>query len=297
MRKLVFCLFLFGFIFSGCKKKPEAPPTPPDEDLQVVIVFSTQSQSVSLLKSGATEAEEKIDKIILFGVDDQSNVVAYPAITGSQLTEALGGGMKLTISKKVKSLYAIANPSVALENATPANVTALMDLRGVFGTAPASPFLMGGKGDINNSSANIQLIRAVAKIEITGNNDFDIKMVTVQNTPNQGFVFKQTTFSVPSSFGRTNYATVTSATPILYVAESPGGNPATFLVTGVFDGIQASYLITIQVDGVPVDIVRNTHYQVGVTPITESEYDVTIAIPDWMDRKTDDHEIPYEDFN
>jgi len=102
-----------------------------------------------------------------------------------------------------------------------------------------------------SNSVNIELIRAMAKIEIKGENGFVISSVTVRNTPNAGFVFKQATPSVAASdVSRISYSAVSLATPILYVAESTGSNPPTFDVTGRIEGGNSTtYSVTLKVNG------------------------------------------------
>ena len=284
MKRLVF-LFVFCGILAGCDRDLDIS----ELDREVMVFLSAESLSTSLLKSTATTAENQVSKIILFGVNSQGAIVQkFAAITNPALA-----GFKLTISKQVTTLYAMANPSTALETAaaaatvtTSAQLTALTNSFGSNnGSMPASPFLMAGTGAVNSSSVNIELIRAVAKIEIKGENGFVITSVTVRNTPNTGYVFKQATTSVPSSgVSRISYSAVSSASPILYVAESGSANPATFDVTGRIDnGASTTYTVTLKVNGSNVSIARNTHYTVSIIPITETECTVIVTIPNWSD--------------
>jgi len=272
MNKIILLFTLCSLVLAGCKgvKPPEMAPR------QVVIYLSAKALSDIELKSTASQDEDKISKIILFGVDDKLKVVeTFQAIPNPSLA-----GEPLTITKQeVKSLYVIANPSASLEGANPSTVSELMNLTGDFSTAPAPPFLMGGKGDIIGDKANIELVRAVAKIVFTGKDGFEIEKVTVQKTPNKGFVFTQTTFSVPTSSGKAEYKDIASAT--FYVAESTGKDPVEFKVTGTFEGKSATYTITLSNNKQPIDIVRNTHYLMNIKPITEDICDVTINILEW----------------
>ena len=289
MKKKVLLYALCACIFTGCKDSKE---TLEPDDRQVDILFSAKATTSSFLKSTVTPAENLISKVILFGVDVQNNVIEnYAVINNPPLT-----GIQLTISKDVKSLYAIANPSTDMEATKPSSVSDLMNLVGDFTNAPQSPFLMGGNGNVIGDKVNIELIRAVAKIEIIGKNGFQIATVTVKNTTGKGYVFRKETFSVPASASMVNYPAINTTNPILYVAENSRQNPTQFVVTGQLQGKQASYTIVLTNEGQNVDIVRNTHYQVDITPITESECIVTITIPAWSDATTDDHVIPDENF-
>ena len=186
------------------------------------------------------------------------------------------------------------NLESSLVTAPPSTVSDLKSLTASFATAPSpASLLMSGSAEIENATANIQLIRAVSKIEITGKNNFIITSVTVMNTPDRGYVFNQGTPSVPVSATRTSYPVVTSPTPILYVAESTIGNPVQFEVVGKYDGNEAKYTFSITDNREPVNIVRNTHYQVNITPITEDECIVTFIIPDWEDETADNYVIVY----
>jgi len=285
MKKIIVLISLVAFVFTGCRHDE------PKDDLRLVTInLLTESLSSSVLKSQANDAENKIQKIKFFGVDEKSVIVE------SWVEQYASPIVQRTISKNVMSFYAIANPSTDLEAATPSSVTDLMNLTGNFTTAPVSPFLMGGIGDVIGDKVNIELIRVVAKIEVIGKNDFQIETVAVSNTPKKGYVFKQGTLSVPTS-DRVNYSSVTSLTPTLYVAESIAHNPARFDITGQYEGKQAKYTITLKSEGQEIDIVRNTHYQVSVMPITDKVCEITVGIPEWVTKITDDHTIPDSAFD
>lgn len=306
MKKLVFCLSLCGFILAGCSRNE--PAVEPDGDRQVVIFFK-ESKSASSLKSAGTEEEDALEKVILYGIDGLGVIIFTDTIDHPS-----PAGDEVTMSRMVETLYAIANPSNDLETVLESvelsdNVSDLTTLVNDFSDAPESPFLMGGKGAVPPSgfSVTVNLVRAVAKIEIIALNEFEITTVTVLNTSTKGYVFEQSTFSLPSSLDRDDYAPVppTSATmdtTILYVAESPKENPVEFEVTGVFTGVgdlygkTATFSIILQQDGVDIDIVRNTRYRVRITPITEWKYDIEFFIVPWNEVEADIVEIPDEDF-
>ena len=291
MKKIVLIIFCCGFVFSGCVEKEK----PPVNERQVVIYFSLTSLSNSPIKSTtATSAENQISKIILFGVDDQNKVVeTYPAIPNPSLS-----GTKLAISNSVKFIYAIANPSSSIEEAKLSTVSDIMNLTEDFTTPPVSPFLMGGKGEVVDDRVNIEMIRAIAKIDVIGKNDYQIESVTVRNTPNKGYVFAQETLSVPSTAQRVRYPTVNSATPTLYVAESTRLNQLRLDVTGTANGKQTPVTVTLLNNGNPIDIVRNTHYQVSITSDPNKEVVVTVTVQEWIKgEKLDDHIIPDDAFN
>ena len=283
---IIVWFFAFSLcIMAGCEHDPKDNPEP---DHLVVLNFSTESLSGSLLKSAANTAEDLIEKIILFGVNDQNQVVqTFPALVNPPMS-----GKTLTVPRMVKSLYAIANPSAAMEAVIPSSVSDIMEMVGDFTNAPRSPFLMSGKSDVNGKNVNIQLVRTVAKIDITGKNGFQITAVTVANTPDKEYAFKRETLSVPTTAGRVSYSAINSTSPTVYVAENSRQNPTQLVVTGQFQGKQASYTIVLKTGGQNIDIVRNTCYQVGITPITESECTFNITIPEWMDVITDDRVIP-----
>jgi len=300
MKKLVFSLFVCGFVLAGCKNEPTVAP---DGDRQIVVFFSAQSVSASLLKA-AGDIDETISKVILFGVDGQ-DVVAIddPILEGTDLDNALDAGTEVTLSKRIKWLYAVANPSDDLETALgttpPSTLGDLLALTDDFTEAPdPSSLLMGGKGQINPTakSVKIDLLRAVAKVEIIGLNLFEITSVQVTKTPDKGYVFEQSPFSIPDNTP-VNYTKVESPDDmIFYVAENelPGTE---FVVTGTFDSKQATYTIkTLKVEGVSHNIVRNTYYKIGLSPLTEDNFTVTIEITDWTPVEVDDQYIPDDNF-
>lgn len=287
MKKLALFFAIGTFILAGCREKPEQI-----EEHRVIVFFSTMPVSSSLLKSTGNEAENLITKAILFGIDAHNNVIE----TYSAINNPPPDGTEIEISREVTALYAIANPSTDMETVNPATVSDLMNMTGNFTNAPQSPFLMGGMGNIIGYSVNIEVIRAVAKIEIIGKNDFHIESVTVSNTPDKGYVFKRETFSVPASSGKTAYPAINSSTPIFYLAESSGSEPVQFVVTGKYLGRQANYTLVLKSEEQNIDILRNRHYQVGISPNTESDCTITISIPDWDYEDLGVYEIPDEDF-
>ena len=125
-----------------------------------------------------------------------------------------------------------------------------------------------------------------------------IILISYKRNKGKGYALKQATLSLPASAGRVNYPVITSSAPSFYIAESAGQNPASFAVTGKFDGKNASFTITLKSGGKAIDIVRNTHYQINFKPDENDVCDVTITIPEWGGVVvTDDHLIRYDSFN
>ena len=277
MKKVIFCLTLSGLFFAGCggKKPPE-----PDPDQDVTIVFSTKPMSTSV----ATEEEKSITKVVIFGVDDKDNVIkAFPALNNPS-----SEGLKLSMSNNITRIFAIANPSSALEGANPSNVSDLMNLTGDFTNAPQSPFLMSGSASVSSAKANIELVRCIAKIEVSGEDGVDIQSVTVKNTPTKGFVFAQPTLTVPSSSGRVDYPKNNKT--VLYVAENIKEDPTTLQVEFDYDGVLYNEPFEFTSNQAPVDIVRNTYYSVTVIPNDlEDTISFTLTIRVWDDVEIDDH--------
>jgi len=282
MKKIVYLLILCGFVLAGCGKNPPAGET------QVLINLSTGPMINTDTKSAT---EDMISKLILYGVDDKNAVVKiFPVIPNPSLT-----GIPLTVPVEVKTLYAIANPAPEIESATPSNVSDLLNLTGNFAAAPQSPFIMGGSGTISGSSANIVLLRAVAKVEIIEENEFEIESVTVKNTPNKGYVFKKESTTPPSSSARIDYPAKT-ANSTVYIAENSKNNPTEFAITGKYLDKQVNYTIVIKKDGSPIDLARNTCYKVFISASPDLECTVTISITEWDEVDADEHIIPDEVF-
>ena len=298
MKKLILLFAICVFILPGCRKRLD-----PLEDRQVVIFFSARPQSSSQLKSSATSEENSFSRIILYGVDNQNNVVkTFPAVDNPPVE-----GIHLTIPINVKSLYAIANPTTTLEGTNPVTLSALLALTSGFSTAPQPPFLMSGNGNVLGYNVNIELVRSVAKIEMEGINGFKIESVMVKDSPDQGYVFRREPVTVPSVAVPINYPAVfpfgSLAIPTLYLAENSGGinpKPTQFIITGQFGGKHANYTVVLSDGGVNIDIVRNTYYKIYISPITDSDCTIIITIPEWKDAFDDDNPyiiyIPDEDF-
>ena len=284
MKRIALLIVLGVIVLSGCNHDMIEP----DGTRDIVVFFTPQSLSASLLKSEANADEKTINEILIFGVDAAENYVVqdFTLIENPSLT----GGITLTeVSRHVKWLYAIANPAETIKNApTPATISDLMALTFDLSSSPEPPFVMSGKGQVvNEQAAKIELVRTVAKIEITAIENFLIQKITVTNTPNEGYVFKQesVTAQTTTTYVET-YDEQTSA--IIYVAENSNTTtPTMFTVTGLFDGESVDYVIDFKQGVNQVIIERNKHYQIGVTAITHSEGSFTISIPDWDDVETD----------
>ena len=257
---IIALLLTFGLlVMTGCEKNE------PEPEHLVALSFSTSAMSG--LKSASSAEENLIEKVILFGVDDQGEIITnFSALTGTSLTN----GTQLTISRKVKFIYAIANPSVAMETAALQNVSDLMNMTGNFAIAPQWPFLMSCVKEVNvfsnNVSINLEFVRAVAKIDvISKSDDFQITSVTLQNTPDKGYVFYREVggnVSVPTSTMVTYSST--GAVLSFYVAESVKLNTIQLLVTGMFQGEPESFTYSLTSGGQKIDIIRNSYYQAGI---------------------------------
>ena len=308
MKKLVFCLSVCGFIWAGCNKNE--PKENLHDEAPIEIIFLAKSQGASMLKSTpGTQEEDAVDRIILFGVDAsaKSPVFYSDTIEGSELTDALSSsGTPLLIPRKVTTLYAIANPSQDLEEQldTVSNVSVLTTLVEDFTVAPypdgsSSFLLMGGNGvvDYLNKEVTIALVRAVAKVQFIGMNDFVVTSVAVAKTPDLGFVFGQTPLAVPPDTSMVSYALIPE--DIVYVAENIGGvteAPTKFTVSGTLNSQTASYTFALTQSGTLADIVRNTFYSVNISPKSDTECDIFITIKPWEDGIVDEIIIPDENF-
>ena len=284
MNRFVIIIFLGFLVFAGCKH---------DEVIQnryVTVFFSPRSQfGDSFIKSTASEAETLITKIIMYGTDEHGNIVeTFPVMDEPSLS-----GIQLSISMDTKSLYAIANPSANVQAANPSTVSDLMNLTGDFSNPPQSPFLMSGMADVIGNTANIELIRAVAKIVVNGDDEFQIISVTVKNTPDKGFVFPQSSFVIPPTAIRKYYPANTTSTTV-YVAENIVENPTTLTVKGLFENYpEISVNIDFKVDKKAVPIERNKCYQVKISPSPEQNCTVSITISEWDDVEVDTHYFEY----
>ncbi|MDR1171194.1 MAG: hypothetical protein LBL24_01940 [Bacteroidales bacterium] len=295
MKKSVLLFALCVYIFAGCTKEPQKALD--QEECQVEVSFSNDFTK-SLLKS-TTDEEKTLSKVVLFGVDAAGDYVAKYTIASPVV-----GAQPLTILKKIKTLYAIANPTNTMEALTP-DKTELDALVGDFSSAPATPLLMGGSGDIVNNEGVywvvITLSRAMAKVVFTSEG-FTITSVKATNTPDQAYVFKQPSVAAPSTATLIDtYAGVagTDADPV-YVAENANAADETatkFAVSGKLDNNKTvTYNITLKSGpSTFLPIERNKQYNVTVK-VTDTSCTVTITMPDWDDVNGGEYEIPYDDF-
>ena len=281
MKRIVYLLALCGFVLAGCDNDTPASET------QVTINLSISQMANADTKSAT---EDMISKFVLYGVDDKNAVVKIFPVSNQSLT-----GIIQSIPIEVKTIYAIANPTSEIENATLSDVSDLQDLTANFTSAPQSPFFMGGMGAVSGSNANIELIRAVAKVEFIEENGFEIVSVAVSNTPNRGYIFKKATIAPPSSSTMVNYTAKTTKT--VYVAENSKNNPTEFLITGKYlDKEINNYPIFIKKDGALLDIARNACYKVFISATPDLECTVTISITEWDEVDADEQTIPDEVF-
>jgi len=247
---LAACIF---FSLTGCERDPHDEP-----EHTVSINFTVGS----MLKSTATPAENAVDEILLFTLDSDNKVVKHPII---QLS-----GAELTISKKVKWFYAIANPTTTLKNQNPASVTDLEDLTWDFQTAltPTSKFPMSGKQEYSGTkSISIELVRLVAKINITTSDTKFTDISLAVTTPRYGYIFARTPLSVPNASTRVTYNFSNFNSPV-YVAENVGtSNLTRFVVNGKYEGnaINPALDFNLREGTQGINIVRNTCYEVPIS--------------------------------
>lgn len=278
MKRIVLSLSLTAIILSGCNEKPAL-----DSEREVVVHFSEHLLS-SFLKSTASEDEKVIDRLILYSVNDLDAVENVY----DELAPTLSGGIALTLPRRVKTLYAVANPSDELAAATPANLSQLTALTEGFATAPQSPFLMSGKGNIIGNTVTIELVRAVAKFRIIGEGGFQIQSVTVENASPKGYVFAQHPFSVPADAKIDDYLEINSTDPVFYIAESALDSQPKFVVSGLLASTTVDYtIVQLTKGGNAIDILRNTYYEITITP-SDGNFTITVNIPDWEDAEIDE---------
>jgi len=257
---LFFLLSLFKL--AGCQPDTIDIPVPEDDRLITVNFSAISTSGESLLKSTATPEENLINKIILFGANEPGNII--------QVFQDVESGQELIISKNIKSLYTIANlpNNINLQNLL--TVNNLMAMTSDFNDAPKSPFLMSGKTDVkaNSASVSIEIVRAVARIDVVGKDGFQIEKITVSNIPEKGYVFDGGSLTVPGIKKVTHTYTFSASSDYsVYVPENSSSDPIKLEVTGKLQGKTVSCTVTyLKKDGKAVNIIRNTCYEVGVVP-------------------------------
>ena len=249
---------------------------------QVTVRFTTSAMSDVRTRSAASEAENAIGKVALFGLDGSGLVVAsFPAIENPG-----AAGTTLTIPVTVNSLVAIANPT----DAQILDYTRGGEIEGErfdLSSAPASPFVMGGTADLGrDGSVEIEMIRSIARIDVTGADGFEVNSVTVVCTPAMGWVFAGDETASLTSADYTSYDEVEGTS--VYVGENGATIPTALRVKGTLRGVETAYTFSLMQDGSPMAIVRNTAYAVRVRPMSETECDVEVTIPEWEDETADD---------
>ena len=281
MKKIMLFLLTAGLLFSSCAKEDEtSSPAQP-----VTVRFSVDPLSDPQVRSVASTAENALRRIAVIGVNADNEVEqVYPIIENPGESD-----VALTVSNRVTALYAIANPSEEMIGGLEEVVNPL-DLVSDFGEMPQSPFLMGGNSPVTGQAVAIELFRAIAKIKVSGVNGFTVNSLTVLNTPDKGYVFGRQATTVPEGAAYVGYEELSGRT--VYVAENTTVQPTRLLVKGTYKNEETAYTISLTDNGVPLGIKRNTCYEVTVNPVTESECEISVSIPEWEDVQADDNYIP-----
>ena len=172
MKNIVLFLVFCAVVLSGCTR--EQIDTEGEHD--VVIFFTAESAPIaSTVKSTATPEERAVEEILLFGVDNDGGFWQDFVISQAELANVESSGVVLPlVSRKVKKFYAIANPQDAMKTAISAaktgetlNAAFLEGLICDFSAYPQSPFVMSGTGTVTGYAAKIDLVRTIARIELT----------------------------------------------------------------------------------------------------------------------------------
>ena len=253
---------------------------------QVTVRFSTRAMSEENTRSEASVAENTVTKIALFGLDGSGVIVqSFPVIENPG-----PAGITLKVSPGVSALRAIANPS-ATHTLDYSNATQLDGETVDLNVAPVPPFVMGGTATIDNSSVvDLELLRSIAKIEVQGADGFEVVSVAAINTRPSGHVFPQRRIPFLDDAYYIAYPEVEGS--VVYVGEnSSESTPLSLRVRGTFRGAQTVYTFPVTKNGESIDIVRNTAYLVRITPLSDTECDIDISIPDWEDETADEGHV------
>ena len=286
MKNLASLFVIGGLVLTGCNK--QAPQEEPEFDRQVTINFNVKPSS-SALKSAGTTEEDAIDEITIYGVNVSGNVIStFPNVAISSTGQAT-----LTLTSSVVSLYAIANSKTDMASQPKTTVAELEAMTCDYTNAPESPFVMSGndKGTLERftNTASIEMIRSIAKIVVSGGSGgYVVDKIQVNNPRDEGFVFSQSSFGIPStSFTLTSYPEIASS--ICYVPENTTASPTTLTVNGKYNGTAIAPLTVhfTQGGGTPIPIERNKCYTVNIKPIGD-DFDITITIKEWDDVTVDD---------
>jgi hypothetical protein len=268
--------------FASCANETSLGENPE----QVTINFSTRAMSDVNTRSEASAAENAITKVALFGLDGSGVLVqSFPVVENPG-----SAGVTLSISPTVSTLRAIANPteihSLDYSNATELDAE-IVDLN----IAPESPFVMGGTASVSGSSViSLELVRSIAKIEVEGADGFEVTSVAAINTRPSGYVFPQSEIPLLDDAYYIAYPEVEGS--VVYVGEnSDDSTPLSLRVRGTFKGVETAYTFPVTRYGESIDIVRNTAYLVKITPLSDSECEIDVTIPEWEDVIADEGHV------
>ena len=282
MKKFLIPLLLCGALLVSCSKNENDELLPPR---QVILNFTAKALSDITARSAASEAENAIVKLALFGIDANGEVVqTFPVIENPRPT-----GNVLLLFNEVKSIVVIANPPEYM----PLDYRSLSSVKNAsfdLCSAPSPPFVMSGEVEVNSNSINVELIRTVAKIEVKGMNGFNVSSVAVINTPSYGHLFTKKPIPPFALSECVSYPEQLGAA--LYVGENSKNHPTRLLVKGDYNGAVTAYDIALTQNTQAIDILRNTAYEVSIIPITAEECIVNVTVPDWNDLVADDNFIP-----
>jgi hypothetical protein len=279
MKQRFVLILLYGVLLASCSKNEH------EITGNVFINFTAKALSNTTIHSSISEKENAITKIAIFGINANGEVTqTFPLINNPQPT-----GIRLPIHNEVKTIVVIANPTddMVMDYSCLSEIrNALIDLSNV----PSMPFVMTGEAEVNSNSINIELVRNIAKIEVKGMNGFDVNSITVIKTPKYGYFFT----GIPiSSFTESDYTEYPEQNgSVVYVGENSKNIPTRLLVKGNYNNAIIVYTITLMQNLQPIDVVRNTAYEISIVPLTVEECEVFITVPDWNDLVADDKFIP-----
>ncbi len=267
---ITLCFFI-GIFGTSCQKNQDDIIHATQD---VTFNFSSKAMSDIRTRSAASAEESTLEDITLYALSSDGKIVQTLQI------EDPAQPTTLAIESRVTNVYALAN----VETNNLLSVADLQALTFDASSMPASPFVFSAHSTLYGSSMNIELIRAIAKVEILGKNGFQVNSITVKNTPNKGFITSSQQ-NVPADAVMVDYSKYSGTA--VYVAESNASEPVKFFVEGMLNGQTTAYTFDLKIDGKNINIMRNTCYQIEVSPISDTECEINVVIPEWNDETGD----------
>ena len=280
----VVSLAILALTMSACKK--DEPTGQRQKERRVTLDLKTRPMSTVSTDTRTGETDETVSNVAVFGVDADGKVAQT-----FELMQPSTGSVSLSVTDGVKELYVIANPK-GEHTLNYKNIDEILAERIDHSNHPALPLAMAGKVNVTaRPTLQVDLTRAVAKLTVKSGDqtNFDVNSLVVTKTPNYTHLFDRGEIPAFEADEYVSYPEVTGN--VVYVGENNADNATRLTVKGTYKGKPVVYNTTLQKNGTDISVKRNTSYVVTLSPISETDFTVDVAVDTWGDDQVLDNGV------